>query len=448
MIVNIVSRFNDKGVKQATRSFSQLVRSTLGVQLSMAGAAYAMQKMVRAAAEDERATASLARTLANAGWSKATEEVNAYIDATQRATGVADDELRPAFTSLFAALQDANAAMGAVNLSLDIARGTGKDTATVASALSKAYVGNRKSLLSLGTGIDKATLQTADLNTVMQLLASRYAGQAATAAETTAGKFDRLRIAGSEAAETIGGALIDAFGQLASGSAVNGAIEAIDNAAESIAAFIREASGVEKPRSLWSAFFYELGKGFASGPFAALAKVLSLKLPSTGFTFEKIDTSVISQRAADLRNQAALQARLAALQEEQAKAAAKAAAAEKAKAAAAAKALKLKQLAYKFDIQAANIAAAKARTSSTAIASRLDLLSLLNKDAAGLPVSDAELARAQQSTVNITINNAGSVITEAELTQSISAQLMAQRIRSGTVLGTPAEFRFFEQSTR
>ena len=149
-----------------------------------------------------------------------------------------------------------------------------------------------------------------------------------------------------------------------------------------------------------------------------------------------------------MKNAAALQKVIADLEKKQAAAAKTAAKAETARAAAAAKTLKVKQLAYKFDLQAANIAAAQKRGQTGAIANRLDLLSLLNQESAGLPVSDAALAKAQQQVVNITINNAGSVVTEAELTASISAQLMAQRIRSGTVLGSPAEFRFFEQSTR
>ena len=55
---------------------------------------------VQAAAADEAAAQSLAKTLDNLGLAHDTGPVEGYIDALQRETGVADDELRPAFDRL------------------------------------------------------------------------------------------------------------------------------------------------------------------------------------------------------------------------------------------------------------------------------------------------------------------------------------------------------------
>lgn len=387
MIIDIISKFNDKGVKRANTSFGTLAKRALAANLSVAGLGYAMAKMVRAAADDERAVVALSRTLANAGWSNATESVNAYIDATQRATGITDDELRPAFTSLFNSLQDANAAMAATSLAMDIARGTGRDLATVSSALSKAFSGNRKSLQSLGTGVDATFLKTAELNEVMRVFAERFAGQAATAAETAAGKYDRLKIAAAEASETIGGALIDSFAALAAGGSVQDATTAIDDASEALARFIREASGAQKPTTFLTAFMYELGQGILKGPVDALGKLFGLRLPNTSdFKFEPIDTTVISRVATNLRNQLALQKALldaekkreAAAKAAAAKAAAKARADEAAKKKAAALEKAGAELAMKYDIERIGYTAAYAKTRDAETKQRLLDLATLN----------------------------------------------------------------------
>ena len=126
------------------------------------------------------------------------------------ATGVADDELRPAYASLVLGTKDLAQAETALQLAMDISAGTGKDLAGVSDALAKAYGGNYKALKQLSPEIYTMIKDGASLDAVMAALSKTFAGQAASAANTTEGKFRRLNVALSEAAEAIGMAILPA----------------------------------------------------------------------------------------------------------------------------------------------------------------------------------------------------------------------------------------------
>jgi len=167
---------------------------------------------VKAAIEDSAAQAKLAKTLQNVV--RATDEqINATeksISAMAMQSGVADDELRPALASLVLGTQNLSTANTALTLAMDVAAGTGVDLQTVSDALSKAYGGNYKALKQLSPQLYSMIKDGASLDEVMANLASTFGGSAAVAANTVEGKFKRLNIALSEAAEAIGMAILPA----------------------------------------------------------------------------------------------------------------------------------------------------------------------------------------------------------------------------------------------
>ena len=167
---------------------------------------------VKAAIEDSAAQAKLAKTLQNVV--RATDEqINATeksISAMAMQTGVADDELRPALASLVLGTQNLATANTALELAMDVAAGTGVDLQTVSDALSKAYGGNYKALKQLSPQLYAMIKDGASLDEVMANLSSTFGGSAAVAANTVEGKFKRLNIALSEAAEAIGMAILPA----------------------------------------------------------------------------------------------------------------------------------------------------------------------------------------------------------------------------------------------
>jgi len=167
---------------------------------------------VKAAIEDSAAQAQLAKTLQNV-----VGATDAQISATEKsisamamATGVADDQLRPALASLVLGTQDVATANDALALALDVSAGTGADLATVSDALSKAYGGNFKALRQLSPQLYSMIKDGASLDEVMAELSRTFGGSAAVAANTAEGKFKRLNVALSEAAEAIGLAILPA----------------------------------------------------------------------------------------------------------------------------------------------------------------------------------------------------------------------------------------------
>lgn len=161
---------------------------------------------VKAAIADEQSQIKLASALENAtGATKAqiaaTED---SIDKMARATGVADDKLRPALSRLALSTGDVSKAQDLLSLALDISTQTGKPLEGVANALGKAYDGNTAALGKLGIGLSSAELKAMSFTQVQTKLSDLFGGAAAKNAATFQGRMDRLKVAFDEGVETIG----------------------------------------------------------------------------------------------------------------------------------------------------------------------------------------------------------------------------------------------------
>jgi hypothetical protein len=165
---------------------------------------------VKAAIEDEKAQTQLALALENA-----TGATQAQIAATEQsilqmslATGVADDELRPALGRLVRSTGDVSKAQDLLSTALDISAATGKPVEAIANSLAKAYDGNTAALGKLGVGLSTAELKTMSFEQVQGRLTELFGGAAAANADTYAGKIARVQVAFDEAKETVGTALL------------------------------------------------------------------------------------------------------------------------------------------------------------------------------------------------------------------------------------------------
>jgi hypothetical protein len=159
----------DKVVANAAKAF-------LGLATAVGTAAFAIGvSAVKAAIEDEKAQASLAQSLRNT--TNATDEqiaaTEAYIDATQRATGVSDDQLRPSLQRLLTSTNDLAKAQQLQKLALDVAAGSGKSLEEVSNILAKAYDGNFKALKNLGVELKTTTTSTKTLRVSKEDLAKQ-----------------------------------------------------------------------------------------------------------------------------------------------------------------------------------------------------------------------------------------------------------------------------------
>ena len=172
---------------------------------------------VKAAIEDEKAQKSLETTLKNVTKASADQVkgVEAYITKTSLAFGVTDDKLRPSLDRLLRSTKDVTKAQELQALALDISAGTSKDLSLVSEALGKAYDGNFTALKKLGVPIDDSIIKSKDFTKVTEILAATFKDQATVQAETFAGKMERIKIAVSEAKETLGAALLPILEKIA-----------------------------------------------------------------------------------------------------------------------------------------------------------------------------------------------------------------------------------------
>lgn len=159
---------------------------------------------VQGAIEQRAEIEKLALALDNLGLGAATQEVNDFIDAQARQTTFSDSQLRPAFALLAGATGSVTEAQDLLNIAMDIAVGTGKDLDSVVGPLAKAYNGNTGALGRLIPGLDLANTKSEDLFASTGLLAQRFEGQAAKAADTQAGKINEVRDAFGELQESFG----------------------------------------------------------------------------------------------------------------------------------------------------------------------------------------------------------------------------------------------------
>ena len=202
-VENNSSKISEFG-KKAAAAFAVAAAAAVayGTKLAIDG--------VKAAIEDEQAQLRLANALREATGAtdaqiKATEDM---ILQTSLATGVADDQLRPAFQRLAVSTKDTTKAQELLNLALDISKGRGLELEQVANALGRAQDGNTTALGRLGLGLSKAELSTLSFTEVQAKLSDLYGGAASANAETFQGKIDRLKVGFDEAKESLGVALL------------------------------------------------------------------------------------------------------------------------------------------------------------------------------------------------------------------------------------------------
>ena len=183
----------------------------LGFAAIGAGAVAGLGAAVKAAAEDQKAQALLADQLR-----KTTDATSAqilameqFVDVTQRATGVADDELRPALATLTRATGDLTQAQELLQLGLDISAGSGKSLEGISLALAKATNGNLGAFTKLGIPLDENIIKTKDFAAAQEVLAKQFGGASTVAANTFSGQMSRLRIVIGEAVESIGYAILE-----------------------------------------------------------------------------------------------------------------------------------------------------------------------------------------------------------------------------------------------
>jgi hypothetical protein len=267
--VHIYGDYDGAGVQKAKKDISTLDTQAKGFSKSFSssfagagaaiGAAFGVgvigrnvldffQSSVTAALADEKAMRSLEIALQNVGAAHQVAPIEKFIDALARETGVADDQLRPAFQRLVTATGDVGLSQKNLQLAMDISAGTGRDLEAVTLALARAFTGSTTGLSRLGAGLDAALLKSKDMDAITAALSEKFSGQAAAAAETYQGKISRLNIAVDEGKELIGVALLGAVDDISEAfGGTGGMANAVDTASQAMADFITGVSLTVSP---------------------------------------------------------------------------------------------------------------------------------------------------------------------------------------------------------
>jgi hypothetical protein len=239
--IDIASEFKDKGFKQADKATTGLnsqlktLGKTLVSVLSVREIYQFGKASVEAFSEDEQAAARLSQTLNNLGLAFENTSVSTFISDLEAASGVLDDSLRPAMQSLLMTTGSVAKSQELMALALDMSRASGVDVATVAGDLSKAYVGQARSLSKYNTGLSQVELRTKSFGELQEFLNDQFAGQNTAYLETYAGKVSMLNVAYANMQETVGEGLVDAFQILSGDQGIGASTKAMDAFADSIA---------------------------------------------------------------------------------------------------------------------------------------------------------------------------------------------------------------------
>ena len=215
--IRIVSESVGKGFKDANKALAGLKKAVGALGLSVSAAAIAKfgKDAAKAFIEDQKAASQLAQSVKNLGLAFETPRIEDFIAKLSQASGVTDDQLRPAMQKLLQTTGSVTKSQQLLTQALDISRGSGVDYETVVTDLANAYVGNTKGLKKYSLGLTNAELKTMSFSDVQSKLTDQFKGANAAYLETYAGKMQLLSTAAGEAKETIGKGLVDALSLLA-----------------------------------------------------------------------------------------------------------------------------------------------------------------------------------------------------------------------------------------
>ena len=274
--INIGSKVDLKGFKKAETATEKLTKSVKKFAVA-AGLAYSAKAIISygkasmmAAADDQKAQKILANNLKNVGLAYASVDAESFIQSLETQTAILDDQLRPAYSQLAQTTGSISKTQELMKLAFDASSGSGLDYATTVDIISKAYVGNTKGLKELNLGLTQAELKSMSFAQIQDKIAATYAGSGAAALDTYAGSIAKLSVATSNAAETIGGALLDGIIAVSGADGIDGLIKDVNNLASGFAFLITQITGAvgaltsSSSRKAFSSGYYT-GGGRAGG---------------------------------------------------------------------------------------------------------------------------------------------------------------------------------------
>jgi ribosomal protein S5 len=203
VIIKLLSKFDDSGIKKAQTGFKGLgkVIGAVGIGLG----AQQLVEAAKAASADAKSqlllTSQLKRSTHATDAQIASNE--SYIQTLSNQLGIVDDDLRPAMSRFARVTHDVEQAQNLLQISLDAAAGSGLSQEKVAKAVAQAYAGNTAALKRMFPELKNSKDVLADLST-------EFAGFAAKKADP----FAKFNVSMDNFKEQVGSFILPMLTQL------------------------------------------------------------------------------------------------------------------------------------------------------------------------------------------------------------------------------------------
>ena len=244
-VINIGSKLDAKGFKQAETASQKLGKSVKQLGLTFAGT-FSAQKLaqyaknaIKAFSENEKSAKRLESVVKNLGLAFELPGIEASLDQVSAKFGYQGEVLREAFQKLITTTGSAKKSQDLLNLSLDIAAASGVDLLTVNQDLAALFVGNTKGLKKYNLGLSQAALKTLTFEEGLALLTKTFKGAGGAELTTYSGKMRILGEAAGNAEEIIGGALVESLTLLAGEGE---SIQPVADAMADLATYVADAT--------------------------------------------------------------------------------------------------------------------------------------------------------------------------------------------------------------
>ena len=175
VIIKLLSKFDDSGLKKAKSGFGGLTKTlgAIGIGFGIKQLTDGLLDAAKAAAADEKSTRLLNTQLErNAGATQASlKENDKFIESLSLQTGIMDDDLRPTMARFGNVTKNVKEAQKLLKITIDATAGSGKSQTKIANAVAKAYGGNTTALKGMFPELVKS-------KDVLGDFAKTYAGMA------------------------------------------------------------------------------------------------------------------------------------------------------------------------------------------------------------------------------------------------------------------------------
>jgi hypothetical protein len=223
LAIRIATFFEGSGINQSAKAIGKLQRTVkgLGAAFAVYQAAAFAKTSVKAFIADELAATKLSMAVKNLGLEFANPYITDYISNLEKSAQVADDELRPAFQRLLQQTGSLAKSQSILGTAIEVSRGSTESLGSVAEDLTKAYYGNTKSLKKYSLGLTDAELKAKSFSEIQDILNTKFRGSNAAYLTTYAGQLGILSLAYQNLQENAGKALFTLAG--ANGDTSSGA---------------------------------------------------------------------------------------------------------------------------------------------------------------------------------------------------------------------------------